>query len=179
MHFEQPRCALCPTNPHTLRAAGMSQATHISAALISKLSIGFICRITPFQSCWSSSTKGFRKELMCLEGSRGPGITPTITIFSAKKRSLLGKFWTARYNTPTECFVCFYGWNQSTFRLNAKLYGSDRNGIPFTTMNCCQTLPSYMSLRLSGSCCRVRHSSHFFRKSGWDNSSFIESIILL
>lgn len=61
-HREQPRCALCPRNPHTFLPAGRSQATQSKAQRISLLHFTVATlSSTPPHSFSKSSTSGSKK----------------------------------------------------------------------------------------------------------------------
>ena len=83
MHFEQPSLALWPTKPHSFLVAGMSDAQHVNAAQTQTFFKGWYghLNITPNQSSFNSSTKGYRNELIVSLGSLGPGINPTSITF--------------------------------------------------------------------------------------------------
>ena len=135
-----------------------------AALNISRVPHLLVFRRTPYQRSIRSSTNSYRKELMWSFGSLGPGIIPTTIRFSVLKRSSLGRFITTMSMTPIEFEPCLGGWNQSTFNMRPKLFGTARKGSPSTYWNSFHTLPSKQSPRtFSGNWVeRLLHLSQFF-----------------
>ena len=82
-HFEQPCDAAHERKPQSLRVAGKSQAMQVSAQRTGTTPKNEdVFSIFPLHSSNSSVTRGLRYEFICILGSLGPGIVPTIIMFS-------------------------------------------------------------------------------------------------
>ena len=89
----------------------------------------------PVQSFCNSVMKGCRYVLIVLDGSEGPGISPTNIIFSRLYLNKRGRLSTVKKMTPTEYILRSKGLNQSMFNIKPIRFSCLKNNWPFSSEN--------------------------------------------